>query len=48
MAIAHITYVPLSEQQFQLCNKWGLIYYCESVHLLWNRNVPSCASAQIL
>ena len=45
MAITHITYVPLSEQQLWLCNKWGPIYYCESAHLLRDRNVPSCTSA---
>ena len=45
MVITHITYVPLSEQQLQLYNKWGPIYYCESAHLLRDRNVPSCASA---
>ena len=45
MAVTHITYVPLSEQQLRLCNKWGPIYYCESAHLLRDRNVPSCASA---
>ena len=44
MAITHITYVPLSEQQLQLCDKWGPIYYCESTHLLRDRNVSSCAS----
>ena len=44
MAVTHITYVPLSEQELQLCNKWGPIYYCESAHLLCNKNVPSCSS----
>ena len=44
MAVTHITYVPLTEQQLQLCTKWGPIYYCESAHLLRDKNVPSCAS----
>ena len=44
MAITHITYVPLSEQQLWPCNKWCPIYYCESAHLLRDRNVPSYAS----
>ena len=45
MAVTHITCVPLTEQQLQLCTKWGPIYYCESAHLLRDKNVPSCASA---
>ena len=45
MAVTHITYVPLTKQQLQLCTKWGPIYYCESAHLLRDKNVPSCALA---
>ena len=45
MAVTHIIYLPLTEQQLQLCTKWGPIYYCKSTHLLRDKNVPSCASA---
>ena len=44
MVVTHITYVPLTEQQLWLCTKRGLIYYCESAHLLRDKDVPSCAS----
>ena len=45
MAVTHITYVPLTEQQLWLCTKWGPIYYCESAHLLRDKKVLSCALA---
>ena len=43
MAVTHITYLPLPKQQLWLCTKWGPIYYCESSHLLRDKNVLSCA-----
>ena len=45
MVITHITYVPLTETQLGLCTKWGPISYCESAHLLRDKNILSCASA---
>ena len=45
LAVTHITYLPLTEQQLQLCTKWEPIYYCKSAHLLQDKNVPSCTSA---
>ena len=45
MVVTKLTYVPLTEQQLQLCTKRGLIYYCENAHLLRDRNVLSCVSA---
>ena len=37
--------ILIKHQQFTICNKMGIIHYCQNLHLLRHRSEHTCASA---
>ena len=45
IALTEHNYIPLSQEQLNLCHKIGSTYFCENAHLLRHRDEHICASA---
>ena len=44
MAVNSEQYFPITQSQLGLCNKIGLVYYCENAFLQRHRSLPSCTT----
>ena len=44
IAMPHVSYVPLTKPQFNLCTHMGVVYYCKNAHLLMHRSKHTCVS----